>query len=104
MALFSVIKNRNAPLFGYINKKGEIIVIPQYIDADLFSHGLAAVRTVEGKWGFIDCSGAMVIPALFEKDFNRVDYNNPYESGNLRFDSNQRAIVQVGGKCGADRS
>ena len=100
MALFSVIKNRNAPLFGYINKKGEIIVMPQYIDADLFSHGLAAVRTVDGKWGFIDRSGAMVIPALFEKDFNRVDYDNPYESGNLRFDSNQRAIVQVGGKCG----
>lgn len=54
---------------GYINKRGEYVVEPIYKMgfARDFSEGVAAVSVDGQKWGFINTSGTMVIPAKFEK-------------------------------------
>ncbi len=51
--------------YGYINKKGEFKIAPQFEEAASFSEGLAAVKISE-KWGYIDTSGELVIPAKFD--------------------------------------
>jgi hypothetical protein len=50
---------------GYINKKGEIVIEPQYQFARAFAeNGLAPVK-VEDLWGYIDREGTMVIQPQF---------------------------------------
>src|SRR5436190_3473949 len=54
---------------GYINTKGNFIIRPQFLRADDFSEGLAAVKIhtpVGDRFGYIDTSGKIVIPAIFE--------------------------------------
>src|SRR6185369_3780940 len=51
--------------WGYINRSGNWIVRPQYEFADDFSEGLAGV-VVNGKYGFINKQGELVIPAHFD--------------------------------------
>lgn len=43
----------------------EVIIDPQYEDADSFSQGLAAVKK-DGKWGYSDMEGNTVIPFQFD--------------------------------------
>ncbi len=43
----------------------EVIIDPQYEDADSFSQGLAAVKK-DGKWGYIDMEDSTVIPFQFD--------------------------------------
>jgi hypothetical protein len=50
--------------YGYINKTGSIVIKPQFMYADNFSEGLAAVSEND-KYGYIDTSGAMVIQPQF---------------------------------------
>jgi len=50
--------------WGYINQSGTVVVKRQYSFADDFSEGLAGVA-IDGKYGFIDKAGRMVIPARF---------------------------------------
>ena len=45
---------------GFINNSGEIVIPPQFLDAQEFSEGLCAVR-IEGTYGFIDTQGTMRI-------------------------------------------
>ena len=47
----------------------EVIINPQYEDADSFSQGLAAVKK-DGKWGYIDMEGSTVIPFQFDYAFS----------------------------------
>lgn len=54
------IKNR----YGFINKRGDIVIEPKYVDAFGFSDGLAAVE-VGRRYGFIDHNGTMVIEPQF---------------------------------------
>jgi len=50
-------------LYGFINKKGTIVIKPQYIRAKDFSEGLAAVWSNKtGRSGFINKKGEVVIP------------------------------------------
>jgi len=51
--------------YGYINKKGEVVISPQFEDACSFSDGAAAVLK-DGKWGYIDTSGNFIIPPRFD--------------------------------------
>jgi serine/threonine-protein kinase len=55
--------------FGYINKKGEFKIAPQFEPATTFSEGLAAVQIgvahIAERWGYINTSGELVIPARF---------------------------------------
>lgn len=52
--------------WGYINKKGEYIINPQFKDADFFRDGLAKVTGPDGKVGFIDEKGKYIIPTQYK--------------------------------------
>jgi hypothetical protein len=56
--------------FGYADGNGAIVIKPQFDHAEGFSDGLAAVMIKDEnnmeKWGFIDATGKMVIPATFK--------------------------------------
>lgn len=51
--------------YGYINRKGEVVISPRFEQAEPFSEGLAQVMQ-KGKWGYIDTSGEYVIPPRFD--------------------------------------
>jgi len=57
--------------YGYVNKNGEIEIMPEFDFAREFHEGLATVYTgsiikEEGKWGIIDRSGKYVVPPIFD--------------------------------------
>ena len=47
----------------------ETVIAPQYEAAEPFSEGLAAVKR-DGKWGYIDTAGELVIPFRFERAYD----------------------------------
>ena len=51
--------------WGYINQAGKIVIKPEFMGAQDFSEGLAAVIDVSGRWGYIDKTGKFVIPPRF---------------------------------------
>ena len=51
--------------WGYINKKGEYVINPQFADATLFRDGLAMITASDGKVGFIDNNGKFKIVAQY---------------------------------------
>ncbi len=54
--------------WGYMNAQGEVIVEPEYVEADTFSDGLALVRKspgADGQYGYIDQNGNVVIPCSY---------------------------------------
>lgn len=53
-------------LWGFVDEKGEILISPQFLDAQSFSNGFAAVRNTLN-WGYIDLSGRTVIDYQFAK-------------------------------------
>lgn len=54
-------------MYGYMSAGGEWIATPDYRAAHPFYEGLAAVCGADGKWGMIDTSGNVVIPAVFDR-------------------------------------
>ncbi|GHU98127.1 hypothetical protein FACS1894159_00140 [Bacteroidia bacterium] len=63
-----VFYNATLKKYGYADKNGVVVIKPQFAQALNFSEGLAAVKTggeYDGKWGFIDPTGKMVIPATY---------------------------------------
>lgn len=58
--------------FGYIDKKGEVVIEPQFIYAARFSEGLAYVDN-GGKYGYINTSGEYVIEPKFD---DASDFHN----------------------------
>lgn len=54
-------------LYGFLDTRGQISIKPQYKNALPFSESLAAVLSENGKWGFVDPSGLLVIPATFDE-------------------------------------
>ncbi|MDR1119682.1 MAG: WG repeat-containing protein [Dysgonamonadaceae bacterium] len=64
-------------LFGYVDKKGNVVIEPAYLAADPFSYGLAAVlEQTKEEWGYINHKGEMVIDAQFSSGgmFNKEGY------------------------------
>jgi len=57
---------------GYKNKKGQVVIKPQFEDAHKFSEELARVQ-LKGKWGYIDRNGDFVIKPRWTRAFN---FNN----------------------------
>ena len=51
--------------WGYINRQGQIVIKPQFLGAQDFTEGLAAVIDVSGRWGYIDKTGNWVIKPRF---------------------------------------
>lgn len=56
---------REGDLWGYIDKRGSIVVDPQFRSAGGFSEGLAAVR-LHGTYGYIDKTDSFVISPRFD--------------------------------------
>jgi hypothetical protein len=53
------------PLWGFADRKSNILIKPKYQDVESFSNGLAGVQ-LNGKWGFVDHHGRMVIRPQFD--------------------------------------
>ena len=50
--------------WGYINYEGEVVIKPQFDNAEPFSEGLAAVK-IGYKWGYVNQGGGVVIKPQF---------------------------------------
>jgi RNA polymerase sigma factor (sigma-70 family) len=50
--------------WGFIDKRGVLVVPAKYEACDSFSEGLAAVR-VKGLWGYVKANGKLVVPPRF---------------------------------------
>lgn len=65
---------------GFVNKSGEVVINPQFDNAELFSEGLAAVKQGD-RWGFIDKSGNIVINPQFDKVGKFKNKKAPFRLG-----------------------
>lgn len=64
------------PGYGVLDKHGKVVVKPTYKHLDDFSHGLARALVDDkkwGKWGYIDASGELIIPAKFDLAYSFSD-------------------------------
>ena len=88
------------PAWGFINKKGEVVIPLVYEKALHFRDGLAPVRQ-GGKWGYIDRQGRMVIGAGFERaeEFENGVAEVALDGGVAYIDKQGRLLVrtEIGG-------
>lgn len=75
--------SRSLTRYGYMDTSGRVVIKAQFINAQSFSDGLAAVE-VDGQWGYIDRDGQIIIQPQFLK---------------ARSFSNGRARVEVSPDC-----
>ena len=68
--------------YGFANEKGEKVIPPIYYDATPFSEGMAAVKGLDNKWGYIDKQGTVIIPANFDEAKLFTDELAPVAVGN----------------------
>ncbi len=62
--------------WGYVNKEGEYIINPQFMEAHTFSQGLALVKSKEGKFGFIGKDGLFKIDPIFKESQSHFTKDN----------------------------
>lgn len=61
-----IIDDYYSGMYGYINKKGEVVIKPQFVYAKHFREGLALVADdTHGPYGYIDTTGKVVIEKRF---------------------------------------
>lgn len=83
-----------APLYGYVNMRGNVVIEPQFEDAgDFAANGLARVATGPAKYGYVDARGKLIIQPQFQsaQDFAanglaRIKQNNRFGFVNARGD------------------
>jgi serine/threonine-protein kinase len=69
--------------YGYINKIGQITILPQFDEANNFREDLARVK-INNKYGYINKIGQLVIPPQFDdacnfyENLSKVKINNMY--------------------------
>lgn len=51
---------------GFVDKKGNYAIYPQFSSVGAFCDGLAAASNSDGKWGYIDKSGRFVIQPVYD--------------------------------------
>jgi hypothetical protein len=56
-------------LWGYIDRKGNVRIKPQYLDVDFFYEGLACVGNSNQKYGFINKKGDTIIDFNYDESF-----------------------------------
>jgi hypothetical protein len=82
---YAAVKKNNK--WGYINKKGEIVIPFDFDVANPFSeNGLASV-VVNKKTGFINAKGDVVIPLIYENPYSAYSFYKGI--ANPRFDDNK---------------
>lgn len=80
-------KNRvTGGLYGYCSIDGKTVIDAVYESAYSFSEGLAAVK-VNGKWGFINTSGEVVVPCKYD------EVDSSYKDGSGRLTRGQDIFV-----------
>ncbi|MDR3095074.1 MAG: WG repeat-containing protein [Bacteroidales bacterium] len=85
LAAFCIVGEEGNHKWGFVNKRGEIIINPQFSQVANFGDGLCAVRNDDRKWGYIDKEGKIIINYQF-------DHAQSFEKG--------KAIVKLGDKAG----
>lgn len=69
--------------WGYIDSTGKIVIKPQFVSAEEFSEGLAAIENEDGKHGYIDESGVVVIEPRFD---NWTDFSEGLAAVSVKFE------------------
>jgi len=92
LSAFSILDYENWSLidaspfkWGFVDKKGKVIINPQFSNVGNFSNGKCEVQDFVGKWGFIDKTGKIIIEQKF-------DYAGKFING--------KAVVLLGNKFG----
>lgn len=60
--LFRIVENGK---IGYINDRGETVINPKYLEAGVFSEGIASFR-INGQYGFINSKDEIILPAIYD--------------------------------------
>ncbi len=81
LAAFSQTNSEGKTQWGFVNKKGEIKITPQFSEVGNFSDGFCAVANDNDKYGFIDKSGALVIPHQFDGAYKFINGYAVVKSG-----------------------
>ncbi|RZL48616.1 MAG: WG repeat-containing protein [Pedobacter sp.] len=79
----------------FINTKGNVVIDgSKYKDVGAFSNGLAPVKSTEGKWGYINPKGEVVIPFMYNeaKNFSKISAMVKTEEGYQLIDHKNRII------------
>lgn len=66
LAAYSVMDDSGNTRWGFVNKKGETVINPQFKAVADFSEGKCGVKNSNGQWGFIDKAGLIVINNQFD--------------------------------------
>lgn len=67
LAAFSTRDKKGNVRWGYRNKRGAIVINPQFNLAFPFYQGKAQVKNKDGKYGLINAKGKLVVPYQFQK-------------------------------------
>lgn len=67
LAAFEQKEKDHTSRFGYLNRKGEVVIPAQFFEAGFFCNGLAAVANEDGKYGYINKKGELVIAYQFDE-------------------------------------
>ena len=81
MAAFYTTNDKGEIKYGYYDKKGNVVINPQFKVVGPFQDGLAVVCNDEDKWGYIDTKGKYVINPQFDRCGSFYDGLASFESG-----------------------
>ncbi len=86
LAAYSIVDENQKTKWGFIDKKGNKVINPQFAEVGFFKNGFCNIKNEEDKWGYIDAKGNIVINHQFSHSY-------PFNNG--------EAIVELDGKKGA---
>jgi hypothetical protein len=66
LAAFNMVDEEGKEKWGFVDKKGKVVINPQFSSVSNFSDGKCGVRNEDGKWGFIDKEGKITINYQFD--------------------------------------
>ena len=81
LAAFSVSIDSINVKWGFVDKKGTVVIVPQFAEVGNFSDGKCAVANAAGECGYIDLTGKIVINSQFTKAFGFVNGKALVQSG-----------------------
>lgn len=81
---YKYIRHKKNDKWGFVDRKGNVVIDYQYDDSKDFNEGLAPVK-VENKWGFINIENELIIKPTYE---------------NVQLFSDSLAAIQINDKWG----